>query len=97
MTSDDDDTPLAELRSRASSSTGQSSEWPTIPLPTDISSLQASHQNKGKAPCTESKGDHRVEGEPESYVDLNIFSNESRLENPKLARRLLKAVILLRD
>lgn len=39
----------------------------------------------------------RATGEPESFIDLNIYSDEVGLHNPKLACRLLKAILLPRD
>lgn len=43
------------------------------------------------------EGDHWVVEEPETYVNFNIFFDESGLHSPKLARRLLKAIILPKD
>lgn len=57
------------------------------------------YADNGKAPqvFVQSKVDHWATEEHETYIDLNVFFDDLGLQRPKLARRLLKAIILLRD
>lgn len=35
--------------------------------------------------------------EPETFIDMNIYSNKLGLQNPKLAQKLMKAILLPKD
>lgn len=55
--------------------------------------------DQGKVPLSPSEVERTAQaaGEPESFVDLNIYSKKAGLYNPELARKLMKAILLLRD
>lgn len=66
------------------------------------SSAGLSHKDRGKALVIETTFEPRVgpetrAEEEEELVDFNIYADDIGLDNPRLARTMLKAIILSKD
>lgn len=74
--------------------------FPRLSISLPISPPAPSAQtDQGKVPQSSLRNgrDAQAFDEPEAFVDMNVYSDDSSFQNSKLAHQLIKAIILPRD